>query len=81
MSDILKRLRDNTHLAEENNMSESAEALRLKYGHWGAHPDYPVADWVYEVTNNYTRLGYWEWVANLEVVEKEEMGEAAADEE
>lgn len=32
-------------------------------GVWGAHPDYPVADWQMLVSNNDTRSGYWEWVA------------------
>ncbi len=36
-------------------------------GYWGKHPAYPPADWRYEVGNNETRLGYWEWVqARLE---------------
>jgi hypothetical protein len=26
-------------------------------------PDYPCDDWKYEVANDDTRLGYWEWVA------------------
>jgi len=25
--------------------------------------DYPLEDWRYQVANNYTRLGYWDWVA------------------
>lgn len=33
-------------------------------GHWGEHPDHPVSDWQYEVSNDDTRLGYWAWVAN-----------------
>jgi hypothetical protein len=31
-------------------------------GIWGEHPDYPVSDWRAEVSNNDTRLGYWDWV-------------------
>ncbi len=31
-------------------------------GHWGQHPEHPVADWQYEVANDDTRLGYWAWV-------------------
>jgi len=31
--------------------------------YWGEDPDYPLEDWRYEVANNDTRLGYWEWVA------------------
>jgi len=34
-------------------------------GYWeGDHPDYPVTDWQYEVSNGDTRQGYWEWVAH-----------------
>ncbi len=35
---------------------------RTGMGVWGSDPDYPVADWQYEVANDDTRLGYWEWV-------------------
>jgi hypothetical protein len=31
-------------------------------GYWGAHPDHPLEDWLYEVANHDTRRGYWEWV-------------------
>lgn len=31
-------------------------------GIWGEHPEYPVRDWQWEVGEDYTRLGYWEWV-------------------
>lgn len=40
----------------------------LHGGVWGEHDAYPVAypveDWVMDATNNDTRLGYWEWVAD-----------------
>lgn len=29
---------------------------------WSEDPEFPVADWQYEVQNNDTRLGYHEWV-------------------
>lgn len=29
---------------------------------WGEHPKYPKSDWKYEVENDDTFLGYWEWV-------------------
>lgn len=46
-------------------MTHEAHALAQKHGGvWGKHPNYIVADWQYEVTNNYTRLGYWDWVLN-----------------
>ena len=31
-------------------------------GHWEVHPDHPLDDWKYEVANNDTKLGYWNWV-------------------
>ena len=38
---------------------------------WEDDPAYPSADWLYEVTNGDTRLGYLDWVAGKK--------EAAAD--
>ena len=35
-----------------------------KYGYWGTHPDKHLEDWQNEVANDYTRLGYWEWVSD-----------------
>uniref|UniRef100_A0A6M3LT21 Uncharacterized protein n=1 Tax=viral metagenome TaxID=1070528 RepID=A0A6M3LT21_9ZZZZ len=32
------------------------------YTIWDNHPDFPVEDWMHEVSNDDTRLGYWEWV-------------------
>lgn len=49
-------------LAEVAGDYLKAELLREEYGTWAAHPDYPMADWYYEVANGDTRLGYWEWV-------------------
>lgn len=48
-------------------MTADAKALVLQGvygGHWGEHPGHLVADWQYEVANDDTRLGYWQWVAN-----------------
>lgn len=42
----------------------NAQRLQQEYGVWGEHPDYPVKDWQYEVGNDETRAGYWEWVAS-----------------
>lgn len=33
------------------------------YGLNGEHPDYPEAQWQYEVGEGDTRRGYWDWVA------------------
>ena len=38
---------------------------------WSEDPDYPVADWKYEVANDDTRLGYWEWVENQKEIHEE----------
>lgn len=40
----------------------TADQLIAQYGYWGAHPAYPVKDWLYEVRNGDTRQGYWDWV-------------------
>ena len=32
---------------------------------WGSDKDYPVEDWIKDVTNNTTRLGYWDWVEHI----------------
>lgn len=42
----------------------SADELISEYGCWGEHPDCPRKDWQYEVANNDTNLGYWDWTAN-----------------
>lgn len=33
---------------------------------WEENPDWPVADWQYEVGNDDTRIGYLEWVKHKE---------------
>ena len=44
-------------------LESGAESLADQHGgHWGQHPDHPAEDWRYEVGNNDTRLGYWDWV-------------------
>lgn len=41
------------------------QALQEEYGgYWGENDDYPISDWIYEVVNNDTRSGYWDWVIN-----------------
>ncbi|MCF8026678.1 MAG: hypothetical protein K9K82_14470 [Desulfobacteraceae bacterium] len=51
---------------EAENGRVTAEDLRNLYGHWGCHPDHLVSEWIEEVQNKDTRLGYWEWVAARE---------------
>lgn len=41
----------------------SPEELRAKYqDEPKGHPRFPKEDWQYEVSNDDTCLGYWEWV-------------------
>jgi len=50
---------------EGNLMDKDIEALADAHGgYWGEHPDYSVSCWKWAVTNEDTRLGYWEWVEN-----------------
>ena len=52
-------------VADTSNLSEKAEALKeANGGHWGELAGHDVADWRYEVANEDTKLGYWEWAAN-----------------
>jgi hypothetical protein len=46
-------------------MAHESEVLREHFGNWGDHSRHPPSDWQHEVTENNTRLGYWEWVASL----------------
>lgn len=44
-----------------------AQVLSDQYAqgdNWGAHPKFPREDWQYEVGQDDTLLGYWEWVAH-----------------
>ena len=45
------------------DLEKATQGLVATYGMWGESPNYPVADWKYEVANDGTRLGYWTWVA------------------
>lgn len=43
-------------------------------GPWGDHPDYSRDEWMHEVAQQYTSLGYWEWVLHeIEQAEDEAM--------
>jgi len=44
-------------------MSNEAKILARKHGgHWGEHPEHSQYEWVIDVSENNTRLGYWDWV-------------------
>lgn len=40
--------------------------------HWDEHPKHSVQDWINAVTDDETRLGYWEWVQTCLELEAEE---------
>lgn len=52
-------------------MSDKAWKLCQRNGGlWGECERYPKSDWISETVNNYTVLGYWDWVASR--IEQEE---------
>jgi hypothetical protein len=42
----------------------SADELRAKYGR-GGHPEHTIEDWMEDVKDGDTKLGYWDWVVNI----------------
>ena len=44
---------------------EPPSLRELQEDMWVYDPAYPVADWRYEVQNDDTTLGYWEWVEHM----------------
>jgi hypothetical protein len=64
MSDIPVPIRDLSHSQSlKTELALDALALSDQYGLWNEHPDHPEDEWVDQVVNGDTRLGYWEWVA------------------
>jgi hypothetical protein len=45
------------------------DALKVAYGEFGNHPVHHAEQWMAEVADDRTRLGYWEWVHNRIVPE------------
>jgi hypothetical protein len=64
---------------EEANASPASILAEANGGTWGEHPKFLVADWQHEVENNYTRSGYWEWVANKVDQDEDEEAEEQDD--
>lgn len=45
---------------------EMEEFIEKHGGYWdGQDPEYTYSDWKWAVTNEDTRLGYWEWAYKL----------------
>jgi hypothetical protein len=58
--------------AQSNLDADEKPVDRELYGgFWGEYPDFPREDWEYEVANEDTGLGYWEWVDNQIAFAKE----------
>lgn len=55
----------------ETNLQTASEMKDL-YGVWGEHPDYPKEDWKYEIANDDTVAGYWDWVEHQMMLASEE---------
>lgn len=59
-----------------NSVADTAkEAIRLQEAHggfWGECPGRPVSDWLDQIRNEETRLGYWEWAVVQDDWEDEE---------
>lgn len=53
-----------------------AALLQKAYGYWGEHPRHKQKEWSYEVSEDYTRLGYWDWVMEKLIEEEEDNGRA-----
>lgn len=50
----------------EDGAIYSPDVICEQYGgEQGEHPKYPCQDWMLEVKNGDTRLGYWAWVSDL----------------
>lgn len=43
-------------------MNDDVQALINKYGYWEERPEHKLETWQYEVANDDTRMGYWDWV-------------------
>lgn len=45
---------------------------RIDKSWWDVDSEFPLEDWKYEVVNNDTRLGYWDWVQIQRTLERDE---------
>lgn len=61
--DTLDDLNHEWHVVDCFNLDAFIEDKRQRPEDiWASDDDYPVEDWQYEVSEDNTRLGYWEWV-------------------
>lgn len=53
-------------------ITPTAEVLKLRHGAWGEHPGHPRSDWQQEVANRETCLGYFDWLVEKLDLDAEE---------
>jgi hypothetical protein len=65
LEEILVSLAAAGNILGKNDDELTAQELREKYDTeegWGQHPRFTMEDWRNEVSNEDTRIGYWDWV-------------------
>jgi hypothetical protein len=76
LEEILVSLAAAGNILGKNDEELTAQELREKYDTeegWGQHPRFTMEDWRNEVSNEDTRIGYWDWVEkSLAYAEDEE---------
>ena len=76
LEEILVSLAAAGNILGKNDDELTAQELREKYDTeegWGQHPRFTMEDWRNEVSNEDTRIGYWDWVEkSLAYAEDEE---------
>lgn len=64
---LARRIESKLRIKDDLELAYEAATLRETYGgHWKEHPEYPISQWMAEVEGFDTRLGYWEWIANVQ---------------
>jgi len=65
VEEILVSLAAAGNILGKNDDELTAQELRKKHDAeegWGQHPRFTMEDWRNEVSNEDTRIGYWDWV-------------------
>jgi hypothetical protein len=58
-------------------MRHDVNILIATFGHDGEYSSHPLREWMREVLNRHTRLGYWEWVSHqIEATDPQNRAEA-----
>jgi len=64
-----KELEEITELARNGDLKAAQKLLNIlaeetqpKVDYWSSDPQFPVETWQWEVSEDATRMGYWDWV-------------------